>query len=175
MGKGLLLAAAIVLAACVAASAQEPLGSANLFGARAASTAAGAGNSNGLITLRNTNALPAPLSLIDNDPFIFMDAYSSIPLTPAFVLSPRAISNTVLLTASPAAATRLDKQLIPIQSNSNYVWGQLGGLYGTTVGSKSSLEAKEGFIIGGVGNERTQITVGASYSHWEGSLPGNFH
>jgi hypothetical protein len=177
MDKGFKLAAAMILAMCVSVAAQEgpmlkPL---NVLNADVAMPSNLRGSSPDLFgTLEKTYALPTPVSLIDSDPFTFMDAFAWTALTPTYVLSPLSIPNQALLAAHPFG-TLMEKQPITLERNSNYVWGEVGGRYGTTVGGKSSLEVKEGYIVGGFGDERTQVTVGASYSNWKGSLPGNFH
>ncbi|HEY2711071.1 MAG TPA: hypothetical protein VGI60_01045 [Chthoniobacterales bacterium] len=176
MDKGLRLAAAAILATCVSVSAQErtTLDSTNFLDANVAAVARRADSqSNRPVNLANTYAAPAPLSLIDNDPFTFMEAFAWTAVTPAVVLSPVSAPNPVSLTAPPLGM-QMERQPVAIQPKSNYAWGELGGLYGTTLGDKSSLEIRQGYLIGGFGNDRTQITVGASYSNWKGSLPANF-
>jgi hypothetical protein len=176
MDKALSLATAAILATCVSLSAQErtSLESMNFLNANVASAARRAdSNSNRPVNLANAYAAPAPLSLIDNDPFTFMEAFGWTAVTPAFVLSPLSVPNPVLLTTLPLGI-QMERQPVAIQPRSNYAWGEIGGLYGTTVGGNSSLEIKQGHIIGGFGDERTQVTVGASYSNWKGTIPGNF-
>jgi len=176
MDKGFSLAAAAILVTCVSVSGQErmTLEPISVVNARLASAPRRAeSKSSRPLNLAKTYAAPAPLSLIDNDPFTFMDAFAWTALTPPFVLSPLSVPNPALLASAPLGSQR-EGQSVAVQSNSNYAWGELGGLYGTTVGGKSSLEIKQGYITGGLGNERTQVTVGASYSNWKGSLPGNF-
>ena len=177
MDKGLSLAAAVILVTCVSVSGQErmTLEPISVVNARLALAPRRAeSKSSRPLNLAKTYAAPAPLSLIDNDPFTFMDAFAWTALTPTFVLSPLSAPNPVLLAASAPLGSPAEGQSVAVQSNSNYAWGELGGLYGTTVGGKSSLEIKQGYITGGFGNEKTQVTVGASYSNWKGSLPGNF-
>ena len=46
-----------------------------------------------------------------------------------------------------------------------YVTGEVGFVYGRSTG-KFGGDYKEGYIMGEVGNDKLQITVGASYEDW---------
>jgi hypothetical protein len=48
-----------------------------------------------------------------------------------------------------------------------YVTGEVGFLYGRSFG-KFGGDYKQGYIIGTVGNDKLQITAGASYEDWNG-------
>jgi hypothetical protein len=51
-----------------------------------------------------------------------------------------------------------------------YSSGEMGFLYGTTTG-KFGYETKQGYIVGTVGNDKFQITAGASYQESRGRIP----
>jgi hypothetical protein len=53
----------------------------------------------------------------------------------------------------------------------DYVSGEVGILYGRSVGSKFSRELEAGYIFGEMGNDKTHITVGASYEKESGHVP----
>ena len=50
----------------------------------------------------------------------------------------------------------------------DYVGGEVGVLYGHSVGGKFSREVEQGYILGEMGNDTTHITVGASYERSSG-------
>ena len=51
-----------------------------------------------------------------------------------------------------------------------YATGEVGFFYGRSTG-KYSHDVKQGYILGTVGYENTQITVGAAYGQSSGHLP----
>lgn len=69
----------------------------------------------------------------------------------------------------PAASSK-DSPDYPVDLRPGYyVTGEVGFVYGRSTGKYGS-DYKEGYIIGAVGNDKVQITVGASYedSNWNG-------
>ena len=52
----------------------------------------------------------------------------------------------------------------------DYAHGEVGFLYGKSSG-KFGREVKEGYILSEFGNDKTQITVGASYGQSNGRVP----
>lgn len=56
------------------------------------------------------------------------------------------------------------------QSMFDYVTGEVGFLYGSSTGHHRST-TEQGYITGAAGNDRFQITVGASYENWSGHGP----
>ena len=52
----------------------------------------------------------------------------------------------------------------------DYVGGEAGFLYGRSTG-KFGREIEQGYILGEMGNDKTQITVGASYERESGRVP----
>ncbi len=49
------------------------------------------------------------------------------------------------------------------------VWtsGEVGVLYGHSLGSRHSFDTEQGYIFGTVGNDHVQISAGASYQRWD--------
>jgi hypothetical protein len=52
----------------------------------------------------------------------------------------------------------------------DYVHGEVGFLYGRSTG-KFDREVEQGYVIGTAGNDRFQITAGASFENWSGRVP----
>lgn len=52
----------------------------------------------------------------------------------------------------------------------NYMHGEIGVLYGHSIG-KSDGDVEAGYILGEVGDDKLQISVGGSYEHWSGRVP----
>ena len=52
----------------------------------------------------------------------------------------------------------------------DYVHGEVGFLYGRSTG-KFDRELEQGYVIGTAGNDRFQITAGASFENWSGRVP----
>ena len=48
------------------------------------------------------------------------------------------------------------------------VHGEVGFLYGHSSGGKFSRDVEEGYVIGTVGDDKFNITVGAAYENWNG-------
>ena len=53
----------------------------------------------------------------------------------------------------------------------DYVHGEVGALYGTSVGSKFGREVEAGYILGEIGNDKYRINVGAFYEHSSAHFP----
>jgi hypothetical protein len=60
----------------------------------------------------------------------------------------------------------------PVQSR-YHVSGEVGAAYGVSTG-KYGAESESGYIIGGVGNDKVQITAGASYENTTFHVPSRF-
>ncbi len=68
-----------------------------------------------------------------------------------------------LITSDPSK--EIAEESFPVKSR-YHVSGEIGASYGTSIGSgKYSAESESGYIIGGVGNDKVQITAGASYEN----------
>ena len=72
--------------------------------------------------------------------------------------------------ASPASGTDSQHEVTTLQLNPEYWGGEVGVFYGRSSG-KFGREDFGSYIVGGVGNEKFQITVGASYEESNGRVP----
>ena len=82
-------------------------------------------------------------------------------------------AETHKLNTSPASpASRLDPphDVIPLGLNPEYWSGEVGVFCGRSTG-KFGCEDFGSYIVGGVGNDKFQITVGASYDETNGRVP----
>ena len=86
---------------------------------------------------------------------------------------PIAFVNTVethKANASPASATDSPREVTTLRLNPEYWSGEVGVFYGRSSG-KFGREDFGSYIVGGVGNDKFQITVGASYEESSGRVP----
>jgi hypothetical protein len=128
----------------------------------------------------NSSDLPFSwLTLSDLQPFAFSGAvvppllFSWMETTaPVDVVLP-----TIIVKAPPGAtayAASLDdssKEVVDVRrSHSYYAGGEMGALYGRSSG-KFGREVEEGYIVGGVGDDKFNITVGAAWEHSSGRVP----
>ncbi len=72
--------------------------------------------------------------------------------------------------ASPASGTDSPREVTTLQLNPEYWSGEVGVFYGRSSG-KFGREDFGSYIVGGVGNDKFQITVGASYEESNGRVP----
>ena len=73
---------------------------------------------------------------------------------------------------SPAAELDSDYKTVKAEPKLiDYVHGEVGALYGTSVGSKFGREVEAGYILGEIGNDKYQINVGAFYEHSTAHFP----
>jgi len=72
--------------------------------------------------------------------------------------------------ASPASGTDSPRDVTTLRLNPEYWGGEVGVFYGRSSG-KFGREDFGSYIVGGVGNEKFQITVGASYEESNGRVP----
>lgn len=72
--------------------------------------------------------------------------------------------------ASPAPTLDPPRDVIPLRLNPEYWSGEVGVFYGRSTG-KFGREDFGSYIVGGVGNDKFQITVGASYDETNGRVP----
>ncbi len=145
--------------------ALNQLGPGGVAGARAALAQAD-------ILANNTYDGLASLTLADGRFFSFPSAFGWMELTatpdflPATTLEePRRVT-PVATTYRTDAGTKA-MELLP---RLDYAYGEVGFLYGKSTG-KFGREVKEGYIMGAIGNDKTQIGVGASYGQSNGRLP----
>jgi hypothetical protein len=60
--------------------------------------------------------------------------------------------------------------VVNLRLNRNFAGGEFGVFYGKSDG-KFGREDKQAYIIGGVGNDKVQITAGAAYEESIGNVP----
>lgn len=110
------------------------------------------------------------LSLADGSRFNFASSLGwmspSPELLPATESAGR-VSHTVVPPADPRSSL---ERLLNMRSDSSYVTGEVGFLYGQSSG-KYGREYKQGYIMGEVGDDKFHISVGASYQDSNGQVP----
>src|ERR1700730_1242129 len=128
----------------------------------------------------NSSDLPFSwLALSDTQAFSFSGAVVP-PLLLSWVETTSPVDvvlPTIIVKPPPgttAYAARLDdssKEVVDVQrSHSYYAGGEMGALYGRSSG-KFGREVEEGYIVGGVGDDKFNITVGAAWEHSNGRVP----
>ena len=125
----------------------------------------------------NNSFLRLPsLTLSDGGSFSFASAFNWMePATPDF-LSAFSVGSTAAKPekANAAATTSNDssKEVVDVRRSNllDHVSGEMGFLYGRSTG-KFGGEVEQGYIIGEVGNDKFNITVGAAYEHSSGRFP----
>jgi hypothetical protein len=123
------------------------------------------------------HGLPVP-TLLDGRRFPVSSELARIGMMPLDIF-PIALVSAVELpkrNASPIDSKDLPGEVDYSRANRDfYSSGEMGFLYGTTTG-KFGYETKQGYILGTVGNDKFQITAGASYqdSSWRIPRPGQF-
>jgi hypothetical protein len=178
MTKRALFAGAGFLGLCFSLSAQEApslgpiqpglftlnqLGQSGVVGARSA--------------LRQTDfllssaygGLPS-LMLANRQLFYFPSAFAWMEATPTAFLPPFTAMEPARVRPATAFARDSGDKAVDLRPDSSYAFGEVSVFYGRSTG-KFGGEVKQGYILGGVGNDKTQITVGASYGQASGRVP----
>lgn len=115
------------------------------------------------------HSLPA-LTLLDGRRFPISSELGRMGTTPDF---PVAFLNSVEVQkvgASPMHGTDYPGGVVDLRLNRNYSGGEVGVFYGKSSG-KYGREDFEAYIIGGVGNDKFNITAGAAYNESSRHLP----
>ena len=116
------------------------------------------------------------LTLTDTTRFSFLNGYSALEWIPFNFLPPElTIANTTVTSPKPAKAsvtTQDSSKEVPEMRRPlfDYVSGEVGFMYGRSVG-KHSGDVEAGYILGEAGNDKTQISVGASYERSSARAP----
>ena len=128
----------------------------------------------------NSSDLPFSwLALSDTQPFSFSGAVVPPLLftwmettTPVDVVLPTIVVKAPAGTVAYAAPVEdPSKEVVDVRrSHSYYAGGEMGALYGRSSG-KFGREVEEGYIVGGVGDDKFNITVGAAWEHSSGRVP----
>jgi hypothetical protein len=126
-----------------------------------------------LSTLNNAYYGFSALTILDGRPLSLSNAYTTFEPAPLdFPPIESAEFSTKVRTAGPTARDSDSKRVQLQPKVFDYVHGEVGVLYGTTVGSsRFSREVESGYILGELGNDKYQINVGAFYEHSSGHIP----
>jgi hypothetical protein len=176
MNKRRLLPVVVFLGLCFLLAAQQAPGSPPAHGGAftLAQLRSMTAANNGSVLLQ-----PSLFNSLDNPvfgfPFQNRDAFSLATTFNLMGSAPQSFlpfsSAMELPRASVPATSAKDPPDQPFDLRPNYyVTGEVGFLYGRSTG-KFGGEYKEAYILGEVGNEKMQISVGASYEDWNGRLP----
>jgi outer membrane receptor protein involved in Fe transport len=112
------------------------------------------------------------LTLLDGRRFPISSALGRMGMAP-LDLFPVAFLRAVQVqkvNASPILGTDSPGGVVNLQLNRFYSGGEVGVFYGKS-GGKYGREDKQAYILGGVGDEKIQITVGAAYEESSGRVP----
>ena len=117
------------------------------------------------------NSSPA-VTLADGRPISLLNGYDWMePMTLDFL--PAVSADKVTPRVSSTANVRQDSSDKVVAAKPkffDYVGGEVGVLYGHSVGGKFSCEVEQGYILGEMGNDTTHIIVGASYERSSGRI-----
>jgi hypothetical protein len=157
MNRWALLAVAGFLGYSLSASAQVDL-TLNPLGPRATTN-----RGVNLNTLSGVRYGYPTLTLLDGDSLSLTTAYTSID--PMIDFLP-AVSADDAKTVRPAERTSAisDDKVLQVRKNFE-VHGEVGVLYGHSLDGRVSRELEQGYIFSEIGNDKTQISVGAFYQH----------
>ena len=112
------------------------------------------------------------LTLLDGRRFPISDSLGRMGMTP-LDLFPLAFLSEVEVQksgGSPRYGSDAVGGVVNLRLNRNYSGGEAGVFYGKS-GGKYGREDFQTYIIGSVGNEKVQITAGASYQESSGNIP----
>jgi hypothetical protein len=124
----------------------------------------------------NNSFLRLPsLTLSDGGLFSFSSAFTRMEMTTPDFLPALSMASTTArsqrATASAAPVNDSSKEVADMQRpNQYYAGGEMGVLYGRSSG-KFGRDVEAGYILGEVGNDKFQITAGASYENSSGRVP----
>ena len=176
MNKRGLLSVIVFLGLCFSLAAQQAFGSPPGHGSALtlAQLRSMTAANNGSILLQ-----PSLFNSLDNPvfgfPFQNRDVFSLATTFNLMGSAPQSFlpfsSAMELPRASVPATSAKDPPDRPFDLRPNYyVTGEVGFLYGRSTG-KFGGDYKEGYILGEVGNEKMQISVGAAFEDWNGRVP----
>jgi len=117
------------------------------------------------------HGLPA-LTLLDGRRIADSSAMSQMGLT-GLDLFPIVFLKAVevqKVSASPSYGADAPGGVVNLQLNRDYTGGEAGFFYGKSTGNFGR-EDKQAYILGGAGDDKTQITVGATYEESSGHVP----
>ncbi len=124
--------------------------------------------SNGSILIHNVPAL----MLLDGRPIASAIPLRGMGLT-TFDLIPLAFLSAIQtqkVNGSPVYGSNVANGVVDLRLNRNYVGGEAGIFFGKSTG-KYGREDFQSYIVGGAGNDKFHITVGAAYQESSGRFP----
>src|SRR6185369_15763413 len=167
MDKSVSLSVMALLAGCsilLAGEAKSLDQTATLTLAKAGSGRATADRAESLKRLPAVYYRPAPLTLSDPRPFLFSSAFTWVEARPLDFLPTFAAEDPRPLRPDAAPVNTPEDRSTDFLPKFDYAWGEVSFFYGRSTGTgKIDREAKAGSIYGEVGNDKTRISVGASY------------
>ncbi len=107
---------------------------------------------------------PAPLTLSDPREFLFSRAFTWVEARPLDFLPTFVAESPRPAPIAGMPATVTEDRAIDFLPRFDYAWGEVSFFYGKSIGSgKIDREVIGGSVYGEVGNEKTRISVGATY------------
>jgi hypothetical protein len=114
------------------------------------------------------------VTLANGGPISLLNGYSWIePVTLGFLPAAKAEVARRASSIEKVRQDSSDKIVVAKPKFFDYVGGEVGVLYGHSVGGKFSREVEQGYILGEMGNDKTHIIVGASYERSSGHVSGH--
>lgn len=103
------------------------------------------------------------LTLLDRDSLSLTTAYTSIDPMIDF-LPPVSADDAKTVRPVERTSAISDDEVLQVRKNFE-IHGEVGVLYGHSLNGRVSRELEQGYIFGEIGNDKTQISVGAFYQH----------
>jgi len=110
------------------------------------------------------------LTLLDGRRFPISSELGRMGMTPIFPVAFLSAVEVEKVSASPMHGTDSPGGVVNLRLNRNYSGGEVGFFYGRSDG-KFGREDMQAYILGGVGNDKIHITVGAAYQESSGHVP----
>jgi hypothetical protein len=104
------------------------------------------------------------LTLLNANPFSLANAYMRFDSGP-LLLPPAGPDVAASGKSVRTAVQNFDDKTLLAPRKGFDVHGEVGVLYGHSLDGRVSRELEQGYIFGEIGNDKTQISVGASYEH----------
>ena len=111
------------------------------------------------------------VTLADGRPISLLNGYNWIePMNLDFLPAVKAEVAPRVSSTARVREDSSDKVVAAKPKFFDYVGGEVGVLYGHSVGGKFSRDVEQGYILGEMGNDTTHIIVGASYERSNGHI-----
>jgi hypothetical protein len=109
------------------------------------------------------------LTLVNESPLSLVNAYTWFDYTwfdsGPLLLPPVTEGVVTSSKRAKSAVQNFDDKTLLMPHKGFEVHGEVGGLYGHSLDGRVSRELEQGYIFGEIGNDKTQISVGAFYEH----------